>query len=214
MRKGHDFPKDEDVGEFVQLWPMGWKTHMSSSFVLFQPLSLRKATGGWGSYDLWEWGGRTVSPHPHTHSTHNFAVHPLTQTLLPLDELQNTQAQQFRVLPVVVHLHALPIICSWFSHTWIFLVSPTLFFLHGFENGVAPSFTHGLNCGFGIVIVHALVLGGFGGLTQTFSSSPRLCWRLTHLQFAPPPLLCTLTQRNSFPFFVFTHRILLDLPTQ
>ena len=36
-----------------------------------------------------------------------------------------------------------------------FLVSPTQFFLRGFENGVASSSTHGRICGFGIVIVHA-----------------------------------------------------------
>ena len=33
-----------------------------------------------------EWGGRTVIPHPHAHSTHDFVVHPLTQTRLPLHE--------------------------------------------------------------------------------------------------------------------------------
>ena len=36
---------------------------------LFQPLSLRMVAGAWGSYGLWEWGGKTVSPHPHAHST-------------------------------------------------------------------------------------------------------------------------------------------------
>ena len=30
------------------------------------------AAGGWGSYYPWEWGGRTVSPHPHAHSTTTF----------------------------------------------------------------------------------------------------------------------------------------------
>ena len=56
------------VGELSTLANEG-KTHVSSSLVLFQPLSLRKAGGGWDSYDFWEQGGRTVSPHPHTHST-------------------------------------------------------------------------------------------------------------------------------------------------
>ena len=32
-------------------------------------LHWRMTAGGWGSYGLWEWGGRTVSPHPHAHST-------------------------------------------------------------------------------------------------------------------------------------------------
>ena len=58
---------------------------------------------------FWEWGGRTVSPHPHAHSTHDFVVHPLTQTFLPLHKLLNTQALQFHILSVAVHLHALPI---------------------------------------------------------------------------------------------------------
>ena len=101
-------------------------------------------------------GGLSVLTHTHTLPT-ILAVHPLKQTLLPLHELLNTEAQQFRVLLVVVHLHALPIVCSWFSRTGIFLASPTLFFLRGFENGVAPSFTHGLICGFGIMDVHAPV---------------------------------------------------------
>ena len=57
-----------------------------------------------------EWGGRTVSPHPHAHSTHDFVVFSLMQTFfLPLHELPNTHALKIRVLLVVVHLHALPI---------------------------------------------------------------------------------------------------------
>ena len=34
MRKGHDFHKDKDVGEFVKLWLMRENTHVSSSLVL------------------------------------------------------------------------------------------------------------------------------------------------------------------------------------
>ena len=158
MKKGHDFHKDKGVGEISQTLANERKIPMCLLFLaLPNHFHWRNAGGGWGSYDLWEWGGRTVSPHPHTHSTHNFAIHPLTQTLLPLHELLNTHALQFRVLPVVVHLHAFPIVCSWFSHTGIFLVSPTQFFLSGFDNGVAPSFTHGLICGFYIVVVYASV---------------------------------------------------------
>ena len=45
--KEHDFHKDKDVGGISQtLANERKKTHMSSSFVIFQPLSLRKATGG------------------------------------------------------------------------------------------------------------------------------------------------------------------------
>ena len=65
---GHDFHKDKG-GEFVKPWPMGWKSMCLLTLFLSQPLSLRMVAGGWGSYGLWEWGGRTVSPHPHTHST-------------------------------------------------------------------------------------------------------------------------------------------------
>ena len=46
MRKGHDFHKDKDVGEFVKPWPMRENNHVSSYLILFQPLSLRKAAGG------------------------------------------------------------------------------------------------------------------------------------------------------------------------
>ena len=45
MRKGHDFHKDKG-GEIVKPWPMREKTHVPSSLVLFQPLSLKMAAGG------------------------------------------------------------------------------------------------------------------------------------------------------------------------
>ena len=105
-----------------------------------------------------EWGGRTVSPHPHAHSTHDFVVRPLMQTLLPLHELLNTQALQFRVLLVVVHLHALPIcLLMVFTHENFPGFTPMVFFCR-FVNSVAVSFTHGLIRGFCIVVVHALVV--------------------------------------------------------
>ena len=34
MRKGHDFHKDKDVGEFVKPWPMRENTHVSSFLAL------------------------------------------------------------------------------------------------------------------------------------------------------------------------------------
>ena len=133
------------------------KIHVSS-YLVFIPTTFIK-NGCWWLRQLWSLGvgwqdcqsspTRTLYPRfccssPHTDTS-------------SLHELLNTQEQQFRVLPVAVHLHALPIVCSWFSRTGIFLVSPTLFFLCRFENGVAPSFTHGLICGFSIVDVHAPV---------------------------------------------------------
>ena len=69
---------------------------------------------------------------------------PHADILLGSTSLLNTHALQFRVLPVVVHLHALPIVCSLFSRTEIFLVSPTQVFLCGFVDGVGGSFSHGL----------------------------------------------------------------------
>ena len=55
---GHDFPKDKDVeGNLPNLEPKGGKTHVSSSFVLFQPLQLIIYVGSWE--ELWQllfWG--------------------------------------------------------------------------------------------------------------------------------------------------------------
>ena len=128
MRKGHDFSQGWGCGGICQTLANGVKIHVSSYPVLFQPLSLRKAAGGWGSYCLWEWGGKTVSPHPHAHSTH-YRLHygkekpppSLTEDTTLSTSALNTHALQFRVLPVVFHLHALPIVCSFFSRTGIFL---------------------------------------------------------------------------------------------
>ena len=67
---------------------------------------------------------RTLHPcglhsHRQFHSHHDFVCFLLTHRFwvvlvshrhfLPLHELMNTHALQFRVLPIVVHLHALPI---------------------------------------------------------------------------------------------------------
>ena len=57
--------------------------------------------------------GLSILTHTHTLPT-LLVVHPLTQTLLPLHELLNTEALQFRVLPIVVYSHTegfFPIFC-------------------------------------------------------------------------------------------------------
>ena len=89
----------------------GVKIHVSSYLVLFQPLSLRKVAGGWGSYDLWEWGGRTVSPHPHSHSTHCWLHYGRKN----LHALSNSGPHDF-----AVHLHTWTIFCLLVSRTGIF----------------------------------------------------------------------------------------------
>ena len=121
------------VGKIVKLWPMREEPMCHLPLFLFQPLSLRIAVGGWGNYGLWEWGGRTVSPHPHAHST-------------MVDSTMEKMLTHFQF--------------------W----------------GFSPFFC--------------------SSLTQTFFHSPHN-WEkmLTHLQFASPPLLCILMQRDSFPFF-------------
>ena len=103
------------VGELSTLANEG-KTHVSFSLVLFQPLSLRKATGGWGSYDLWEWGGRTVSPCLHADSIHVW----LNYGRKNLHALSNSGPHDF-----AIHLHAWTILCLLASRTSIFLVFPT-----------------------------------------------------------------------------------------
>ena len=45
-----------------------------------QPPSWRMAGGGWGSYCLWEWGGRTVSPFPTRPLHPRLSVLPLTHS--------------------------------------------------------------------------------------------------------------------------------------
>ena len=72
MRKGHDFHKDKDVGEIVNLGGQKGKNPCVISPCLTQPPPLRIAAGGWGNYCVWEWGGRTVSPCLHTHSTNGW----------------------------------------------------------------------------------------------------------------------------------------------
>ena len=84
------------------------------------------AASGCGSYGLWEWGGRTVSPHPHAHSTmvdstmEKMLMHfqfwgVLTILLfithadiLPLSPLlgKNAHALAIRVPSIAVHSHA------------------------------------------------------------------------------------------------------------
>ena len=73
------FPKDKDVGEICQTLANERKIPMCLLFFVYPTTSIEEllvvveAVNG-----LWEWGGRTVSPHPHAHSTHDFVVHPLT----------------------------------------------------------------------------------------------------------------------------------------
>ena len=71
---------------------------------------------------------------------------------------KNVHALAIRVPSIVVHSHAdgfFPVFClhaqdfAGFNHAIVFL--------YELENGVAPSFTHGLICGFCIVVVYAPV---------------------------------------------------------
>ena len=66
------------VGEIVNLGQ--WEKNPYVFFLCFIPTTFIKK-GCWWLRQLWswKWGGRTVSPHPHVHSTHDFVVHPLTQ---------------------------------------------------------------------------------------------------------------------------------------
>ena len=78
--------------------------------------------------------------------------------------------KHFILSPTVLKTHRCPIfvssLCSvrspplsvcYSSHAQDFPGFTMQFFLCGFENGVAPFFTHGLICGFDIVDVHAPV---------------------------------------------------------
>ena len=101
---------------------------------------------------LGEWDDRTVSPHPHAHSTHDFVVHPLTQTLLPLHELLNTHALQFCVLLIVVHLHAGVEFSFALSRTEPSGFYPSSFFPCGFADDVVVSTPHWLIVGFALLL--------------------------------------------------------------
>ena len=116
--------------------------------------------GSWWLRQLWswKWGGRTVSPHPHAHSTHNFCCSSLTQTFF-------SGLHEFDEHPCTA-ISCPPCGCSPSCTSNCLLIVFTHRNFPGFthavfppriENGVAPSFTHRLNCGFDIVIVHAPV---------------------------------------------------------
>ena len=159
---------------------------MSSYLVLFQPLSLRKAAGGWGSYDLWEWGGRTVSPHPHAHSTHCWLHYGRKN----LHALSNSRPHDF-----AVHLHAWTIFCLLVSHTSIFLVFPT-----DAASWEPCSFIHDLLCCCGS-LTHSVFRCGFLCLgTESFIlTHKQLLVGLTHSKLrAVLPLSPTISCRESF----------------
>ena len=100
MRKGHDFHKDRG-GRNCQPWPMREKTHMSSSFVLFQPLSLRKVAGGWGRYGLGS-GVAGFSVLSHTHTLPMILLFILSRRSSSLhDCAEGSCTSNFRILPVV-----------------------------------------------------------------------------------------------------------------
>ena len=116
---------------------------------------------------FWEWGGRTVSPCLHAHSTtvdftmakttaithadicslHAYAEHSRTpysrlSTVLFID----AQAG------ILVYPHAGIVGCCC-SRTGAILVLPTSFFLYGFASGETVSFPHGLRGGFCVVTI-------------------------------------------------------------
>ena len=66
---GHDFLKDKVWRKLLNLGPFREYPCVFSPYFYSNHLHWIMAAGGWDSYGLWEWGGRTVSPHPHAHST-------------------------------------------------------------------------------------------------------------------------------------------------
>ena len=113
-----------------------------------------------------EWGGRTVSPHPHTYSTMvEFTMAGKTTAIIhagvfPLSPrlCKNAHALAIRVPSIVVHSHAEGFFPVFRLHAQDFAgFNHAVVFLCELENGVAPSFTHGLICGFCIVAVYAPV---------------------------------------------------------
>ena len=104
--------------------------------------------------------------------------------------------------------------------------------VHSSPSCTLPWSVYTLTTQFGLLASHAQALGDFS-LTQTFSGAPRVAEAPTHCNSRPcccfvhprekselfsphvgPLLLCILTQRDSLPFSIFTHGILLDLSTQ
>ena len=104
MRKGHDFHKDKDVGEFVKPWPLG-KNPCVTTLFYFQPLSLKNGRWwlmqllslgvGWQdcqfsptrtlhplSTSLWQ-GKTTTITHARYHSLHECIEHPRTAISCP-----------------------------------------------------------------------------------------------------------------------------------
>ena len=74
---------------------------MSSSFVLFQPLSLRKAASGWGSYGLGS-GVAGLSVLTHMHTLPTILLFILSRRSSPLhDCAEGSHTSNFHVLPVV-----------------------------------------------------------------------------------------------------------------
>ena len=74
---------------------------MSSSFVLFQPLSLRKAVGGWGSYGLGS-GVEGLSVLTHMYTLPMILLFILSHRSSSLDECaEGSRTSNFRVLLVV-----------------------------------------------------------------------------------------------------------------
>ena len=120
MRKGHDFHKDRGGGN-CQPWPMRGKPIcllplFYSNHFHYERLLVVEGVNGFG-----EWGGRTVSPHPHAHSTSKkhsrtlqfwgfspFLLFITHAGIFPLSPrlCNNAHALAICVPSIVVHSHA------------------------------------------------------------------------------------------------------------
>ena len=138
---------------------------------------------------LWEWGGRTISPHPHAHST------PLLTSLWRknLHALSNSRPHNF-----VFHLHALsPLSDSLHAQALGGLgLTQTFSSLHEL---LSP---HALQ-----IRVLAIVAHLHAGNCCCYSRTPNFASSLCSVHFPPLPV------HYSFPrtgiFLVFTHVVFL-----
>ena len=141
---------------------VGWQDCQSSPTCTLHPQRLTSlwqenlhALSNWGPHNF------VVPLHalsPLSHSPHAQALGGLglTQTFSSLpDGAEYSHTPNFA--SSLCFVRSPPLSVRYSSYAPDFPGFTTQFFLCGRENGVALSFTHRMNCGFGIVIVHAPV---------------------------------------------------------